>query len=191
MDWPTYSNRKRCTFTSHFRTTTGRKSSTFLNSLLPLLLTPNATYKKTLSDMSLKQWAWRKLQDSLVGHTVSPCTDWKVSGQNYRDIEKTGKIEVRRRRGWQRTRRLDGIRSELTLGGSEGQGSLACCSPWGGKELDMPERLNNDDDRKAGQQPSLCLLSALVPANQACYETSDCPLWDLNHMHCATRKVVF
>ena len=25
----------------------------------------------------------------------------------------------------------------------EGQGSLACCSPWGHKELDMPERLNN------------------------------------------------
>ena len=23
------------------------------------------------------------------------------------------------------------------------KGSLACCSPWGGKELDMTERLNN------------------------------------------------
>ena len=29
-----------------------------------------------------------------------------------------------------------------TLGDSEGQGSLACCSPWGPKELDMTERLN-------------------------------------------------
>ena len=28
------------------------------------------------------------------------------------------------------------------LGGSEGQRSLACCSPWGCKELDMTERLN-------------------------------------------------
>ena len=26
---------------------------------------------------------------------------------------------------------------------SEGQGSLACCSPFGHKELDMIERLNN------------------------------------------------
>ena len=25
-----------------------------------------------------------------------------------------------------------------------GQGGLACCSPWGGKELDMTERLNNN-----------------------------------------------
>ena len=24
----------------------------------------------------------------------------------------------------------------------DGQGSLACCSPWGHKELDMTERLN-------------------------------------------------
>ena len=27
-------------------------------------------------------------------------------------------------------------------GDSEGQGSLACCSPWGHKESDMTERLN-------------------------------------------------
>ena len=27
--------------------------------------------------------------------------------------------------------------TEQTLGDSEGQGSLACCSPWGCKELDM------------------------------------------------------
>ena len=28
---------------------------------------------------------------------------------------------------------------EQTLGDSEGQGSLVCCSPWDGKELDMTE----------------------------------------------------
>ena len=26
---------------------------------------------------------------------------------------------------------------EQTMGDSEGQGSLACCSPWQGKELNM------------------------------------------------------
>ena len=30
----------------------------------------------------------------------------------------------------------------VTLGGSRGQGSLACCSPWGRKEPDMTWRLN-------------------------------------------------
>ena len=31
---------------------------------------------------------------------------------------------------------------EQTLGDSEGQGSLSCCSPWGHKESDTTERLN-------------------------------------------------
>ena len=47
-----------------------------------------------------------------------------------------GKIEGRRRRGateeemvgWHH--RLNGHESEQTLGDSEGQGSLACCSSW-------------------------------------------------------------
>ena len=34
---------------------------------------------------------------------------------------------------------------EQTLGDGEGQGSLACCSPWGHKESDMTERLNNNN----------------------------------------------
>ena len=32
---------------------------------------------------------------------------------------------------------------EQTLGDSEGQGSLACCSPWGCKERDMTWQLSN------------------------------------------------
>ena len=31
---------------------------------------------------------------------------------------------------------------------SRGQGSLVCCSPWGHKELDMTERLNNNASYK-------------------------------------------
>ena len=60
-----------------------------------------------------------------------------------------GKIEGRRRRGRQRMRWLDGNHQlngrefEPTLGDDEGQGSLACCSPWGHKELDMTELLDN------------------------------------------------
>ena len=37
--------------------------------------------------------------------------------------------------GWYH--RLNGHESEQTLGDSESQGSLVCCSPWGHKELDM------------------------------------------------------
>ena len=39
---------------------------------------------------------------------------------------------------------LNGHEFEQTSGNSEGRGSLACCSPWGHKELDMTEQLNNN-----------------------------------------------
>jgi len=67
-------------------------------------------------------------------------------------LEKTlmlGKIEGKRRRGQQRMRWLDGWHHQLNgyefeqaLGVGDGQGSLACCSPWSCKESDTTERLN-------------------------------------------------
>ena len=39
--------------------------------------------------------------------------------------------------GWHH--QLNEHESEQTLGDGEGQGSPACCSPWGHKELDMTE----------------------------------------------------
>ena len=42
--------------------------------------------------------------------------------------------------GWHQ--RIDGHESEQASGVGDGQGSLACCSPWGRKESDMTERLN-------------------------------------------------
>ena len=38
---------------------------------------------------------------------------------------------------------LNGHEFEQALGDGKGQGSLACCHPWGCKESDMTERLNN------------------------------------------------
>ena len=35
--------------------------------------------------------------------------------------------------------RLDGHKFEQAPGVGDGQGGLACCSPWGRKELDMTE----------------------------------------------------
>ena len=39
---------------------------------------------------------------------------------------------------------LDGHECEQALGDGKRQGGLVCCSPWGHKELDMTERLNNN-----------------------------------------------
>ena len=41
--------------------------------------------------------------------------------------------------------RLKGHEFEQTPGDGEGQGSLACCIPWGHKELDMMKRLNKTE----------------------------------------------
>ena len=66
-------------------------------------------------------------------------------------LEKTlmlGKIESRRGRGQQRMRGLDGITNWMDMsfeqapGVGNGQGGLACCSPWGCKESDTTEQLN-------------------------------------------------
>ena len=50
--------------------------------------------------------------------------------------------------GWQH--RLNGHEFEQAQGDGEGQGSPACCSPWGCKESDTTEQLNwtTDLDRK-------------------------------------------
>ena len=68
-------------------------------------------------------------------------------------LEKTlmlGKIEGRKRRGQQRTRWLDSIADSMDMSLSKlwemvkGQGGLVCCSPWGRKESDVTEQLNNN-----------------------------------------------
>ena len=42
---------------------------------------------------------------------------------------------------------LNGHEFEQTLGDSEGQRSLVCCSPWGLKESNTTERLNNNNKK--------------------------------------------
>ena len=59
-----------------------------------------------------------------------------------------GKIEGEREKGTREDEmvgwhhQFNGHECEQIQGNSEGQGSLACCSPWGRKESDMTERLN-------------------------------------------------
>ena len=46
--------------------------------------------------------------------------------------------------GWHH--QLNGNEFEQTPGDGEGQGTLVCCSPWGHKESDVTERLNNNNN---------------------------------------------
>ena len=47
--------------------------------------------------------------------------------------------------GWHH--QLDGHEFEQAPGDGDGQGGLECCSPWGRKESDTTERLNNSNKR--------------------------------------------
>ena len=44
--------------------------------------------------------------------------------------------------GWHH--RLNGHEFEQVSGDGDGQEGLVCCSPWGGKESDMTEKLSNN-----------------------------------------------
>ena len=64
-----------------------------------------------------------------------------------------GKIEGGRKKGMTEDKmagwhhRLNGHEFEQVLGDSEGQGSLACCSPWCYKESDLTEQLYNSSNK--------------------------------------------
>ena len=81
-----------------------------------------------------------KLKHRCLGHLMQR-TD------SFEKAQMLGRIEGRSRRQ-QRMRWLDGITDSMdmslskTPGLGNGQGGLACCSPWGLKESDKTERLN-------------------------------------------------
>ena len=71
-----------------------------------------------------------------------------------------GKTEGRRR-GWQNEmvgwhHRFNGHEFAQILGDGEGQGNLACYSPWGHKESDMTKGLNNSNK---------CIVNAMFCVN--------------------------
>ena len=117
-------------------------------------------------------WCWRRLlrvpwtarrSNQSILKEISPGYSWeglmlKLKLQYFGhlmqrtdSLEKTlmlGKVEGRRRRGRQRMRWLDGITDSMVMSLSklqelvDGQGSLACCSPWRCKESYTTEQLN-------------------------------------------------
>ena len=69
----------------------------------------------------------------LIGKDPDGGKDWRQEDKGATEDEMVG---------WHH--QLDGHEFEQTLGDSEGQGSLTCCSSWGHKESDTTERLSNN-----------------------------------------------
>ena len=67
--------------------------------------------------------------------------------------------------GWHH--RLDGHEFEQAPGVGDGQGSLARCSPWGRKESDTTEQLNNfcftekETKAQSSEETYYCYMSKL------------------------------
>ena len=88
-------------------------------------------------------------------------------------LEKTemlGKIEGRRRSDpWSEDEtlgqhyQLDGHEFEQALGDSKGQGSLACCHPWGSKESDTTEQLDKNKKEHRGHLLDYLLSTEASP----------------------------
>ena len=95
--------------------------------------------RKSVLNIHWKDWCWSWSSNTLA-IWWEEMTHWKRSWCWEGGWEEKGTTEDEMV-GWHH--RLDGLKFEQTLGDSERQGSLACCSPWGCKELDMTERLNN------------------------------------------------
>ena len=97
----------------------------------------NQSILKEISPKYLLEGLMLKLKLQYFGHIM----------QRTDSLEKTlmlVKIEGRRRRGRQRMRWLDGITDSMhmslsTPGVGDGQGGLACCSPWACKESGATE----------------------------------------------------
>ena len=79
-------------------------------------------------------------KSQLIGKDTDAGKDWVQKGhQRMRWV------------GWHH--QLSGHEFEQTPGDSEGQGSLACCSPWGHKESDISEWVNDNSSGYSEYQP--------------------------------------
>ena len=74
---------------------------------------------------------WPPDENWLIGKDPNAGKDWRQEEEGRTEDEMVG---------WHHW--LNGHEFELVPRVGDGQGSLACCSPWGHKELDMTEPLN-------------------------------------------------
>ena len=93
--------------------------------------------KESVMNIHWKDWCWSWNSNTLATWCEER-THLKRAGKGWSQEEK-GMTEDEMV-GWHD--RLNGHEFGWTPGAGDGQGSLACCSPWGRKESEMTEQLN-------------------------------------------------
>ena len=87
--------------------------------------------------------------------------------------------------GW--CHRLNGHEVRQTRGDGEGQGGLACCSPWGHKRLDMTWQLNNNISNS--QFPPMAFLFTTASPNFPFSSIKEFPLLCFNGFTCGSSQL--
>ena len=97
------------------------------------------SYRKSVLNIHWKDWCWSQtpilwppdVKNWLIGKAPDAGKDWRREEKGMTEDEMFG---------WHH--QLNGHEFEQAPGVGEGQGSLACCSPWAHKASDRTERLN-------------------------------------------------
>ena len=86
-----------------------------------------------------RQYFGYLMQRRLIGKDPDAGKDWGQEEKGTKEDEMVGQYH-----------QLNGLELEQTPGDGKGKRSLACCSPWGGKESDATEKLNNGNNMMRG-----------------------------------------
>ena len=100
-------------------------------------------------------WSWNSklwppdMKSQLIRKDPGAGKDWRQEEKGTAEDEMVG---------WHHW--FNGHELEQALGDGEGEGNLVCCSPWGCKESDMTEQLNNNISQM--NKPRLWEIKCLV-----------------------------
>ena len=97
-------------------------------------ISPEYSLKGLILKLKLQYFGPPDVKNRFIGKDPDAEKDWRQEEKETTEDEMVG---------WHH--RLDGHEFEQALGVDDGQGGLACCSPWGCKEWDMTEQLNWTD----------------------------------------------
>ena len=114
----------------------------------------------------------RYAKNWLIGKDPDAGKDWRWEEKGTTEYEMVG---------WHH--RLYGHEIELAPGVGDGQGGLACCSPWGHKESATTERLNWTELSSNGLVLAYLSITANSPVLRSCWllkEWQDLEYWGNN-----------
>ena len=97
-------------------------------------LNPEYSMEVLVLKLRLQHWP-PDVKSWLTGKDLDAGKDWRREEKRVTEDEMIG---------WHHW--LNGHKFEQALGDGEGQGSLLCYSPWGHKESDITEQLNNNNE---------------------------------------------